>query len=133
MLQARCGCGSLTVTLPGTSDMVVACHCIDCQRRTGSPFGVGAYYPADMIGISGAAKEYVRPTATGGKFRSFFCPECGTSVYWKTDKHPTMIGVAVGAIGDIGYPGPVRSVWEQSRHRWVQIDSVRDHFERGRT
>jgi hypothetical protein len=39
--------------------MVVACHCIDCQRRTGAPFGVGAFYPADAVTISGAPKEYV--------------------------------------------------------------------------
>jgi hypothetical protein len=67
------------------------------------------------VQISGQAKEYVRSTETGGKFRSFFCPNCGTSVYWKTDKHPSMIGIAVGAIADPNFPGPVRSVWEQSK------------------
>ena len=132
MLQARCGCGALTVDLPGPSEVIVACHCIDCQRRSGSPFGVGAYYPADAIRIAGDAKEFVRPTATGGKFRSYFCPTCGSTVYWKADKHPTMIGVAVGAIASPDYPGPVRSVWEQSRHQWVEIATAGQHFARGR-
>ena len=41
---ATCGCGALRVTTAGDPDLVVACSCIACQRRTGSPFGVGAYF-----------------------------------------------------------------------------------------
>src|SRR4029078_12341822 len=100
MTEACCSCRALTLRIADATPVVVACHCLDCQRRTGSPFGVGAYYPADRVRIAGAAKEFVRDTAAGSKFRSFFCPECGSSVYWKTDKHPASIGVAVGAIAD---------------------------------
>ena len=132
MAEARCGCGAIVLKLNDASPAVVACHCIDCQRRTGAPFGVGAYFPANEVRISGEAKEYARSTANGGVFRSYFCPNCGSSVYWKTDKHPAMIGVAVGAISDPSFPGPVRSVWEQSKHDWVQIHSAAQHFSRGR-
>lgn len=132
MAEARCGCGALTVTLSDAVPAVVACHCIDCQRRTGSPFGVGAYYPATDVQIRGVATEFVRGTASGGVFRSYFCPTCGSSVYWKTDKHPTMLGIAVGAIADPKFPGPNRSVWEESKHDWVHMDSASQHFPRGR-
>ena len=57
--------------------------------------------------ISGTPKEYVRTAASGGKVRSYFCPECGSTVYWKADNLPAMIGVAVGAIADPDYPAPV--------------------------
>ena len=61
---ARCNCGSLTLSLPEEpSKIVVACHCIDCQRRTGAPFGVGAYYPAKVVAISGASKEFTHAAA----------------------------------------------------------------------
>ena len=47
-MQASCQCGKLTATIDdGAAPMVVACHCIDCQKRTGSPFGSMAYYPRD--------------------------------------------------------------------------------------
>jgi hypothetical protein len=39
-----------------------------------------------------------------------------------------MIGVAVGALADPEYPAPVRSVFEQSKHNWVQIDGAVEHF-----
>lgn len=131
-MKARCACGDLTVTLPGPSPAVVACHCEDCQRRTGSPFGVGAYYPADAVEVAGATKEFSRPAASGGVFTTSFCPECGSSVFWVAAKHPAMIGVAVGAITDPSYPAPVRSVWERSKHAWVSIDCAFEHFARGR-
>jgi len=62
--------------------------------------------------------------------RSYFCPDCGSTVYWKADKRPTMIGVAVGAIADPSYPAPVASVFERSKHRWVEINGAGvEHFQ----
>ena len=79
---------------------MAACHCIDCQRRTGAPFGVGAFYPVEAVTISGAPKGYVRAAASGGEVRFYFCSDCGSTVYWKADNLPAMIGVAVGTIAD---------------------------------
>ncbi|MBZ9675841.1 GFA family protein [Mesorhizobium sp. ES1-1] len=128
MIDARCCCGALTLTLPGPSRRVVACHCLDCQRRTGAPFGVGAFYPADAVAIAGISKEFTRVAASGGKVKSYFCPDCGSTVYWKAERLPSMIGVAVGALADPQFPPPVRSIFEESKHSWVQIDGAIDHF-----
>ena len=60
-MQASCQCGSLTATIDdGAEPMVVMCHCIDCQKRSGSPFGSMAYYPEDGVAIAGEAREYSR-------------------------------------------------------------------------
>jgi hypothetical protein len=131
-MEAKCQCGQLSARLPGPSAVVIACHCSDCQRRSGAPFGVLAYYPEDSLGITGEATRYVRPTATGGTFETFFCPRCGSTVYVRAGKHPTSIGIAVGAICDPAYPAPVRSVWEQSKHDWVVIPEPAQHFQQGR-
>lgn len=128
MNTASCSCGRLTLSLSGPSRMVVACHCLDCQRRTGAPFGVGAFYPADAVALSGAAKEFARVAASGGTVRSYFCPECGSTLYWTADNLPSMIGIAVGALADPGYTAPARSVFEQSKHHWVEIGGDVAHF-----
>lgn len=124
MITARCSCGAVALSLPGPSSLVAACHCIDCQRRTGAPFGVGAFYSAETVTISGVPKEYIRAAASGGKVRSYFCRDCGSTVYWKADNLPAMIGVAVGAIADPNFPAPVRSVFERSKHSWVEINGA---------
>jgi hypothetical protein len=107
MGNARCSCGAVTLSLPEEpSKVVVACHCIDCQRRTGAPFGVGAYYPADVVTISGTSKEFTHAAASGGKIHNYFCPQCGSTVYWKLSNLPGLIAVAVGAMADPRYPAP---------------------------
>lgn len=132
-MQASCQCGELTVTLHGQPEAVVACHCIACQRRTGSVFGVLAYYPDDRVRIAGAATRFTRPGASGDAFQTFFCPVCGATVYVRTGRHPAGVGVAVGAIGDPGFAPPVRSIWESAMHGWVSITSAEQHFPRGRS
>jgi hypothetical protein len=81
-----------------------------------------------MVKVSGTPKEFARSAASGGKVRSYFCTNCGSTVYWKADNLPTLIGVAVGALANPHYPAPVRSIFEQSKHSWVQIDGVLEHF-----
>ncbi|WP_298242078.1 GFA family protein [uncultured Bradyrhizobium sp.] len=130
MIDARCRCGALSLSLPGPSQLVVACHCLDCQRRTGAPFGVGAFYPVEAVTISGPSKQYVRTAESGGQVRSHFCPDCGATVYWQAENLPGMIGIAVGAIADPDFPRPVRSVFEQSKHGWVEVSGA-EHFREG--
>ena len=130
MINAQCSCGAVSLSLPGPSRLVVACHCIDCQRRTGAPFGVGAFYPADVVTISGTPKEYTRAAASGGTVHNYFCPDCGSTVYWKAANLPAMIGVAAGTIADPNYPAPFRSVFEQSKHAWLEIPGA-EHFQQG--
>jgi hypothetical protein len=132
MIDARCSCGAVSLLLPGPTRLVAACHCVDCQRRTGAPFGVGAFYPVEVVTVSGAPKEYVRAAESGGKVCFYFCSDCGSTVYWRADNLPAMIGVAVGAIADPNFPAPIRSVFERSKHAWVVIDGAGiEHLQQG--
>lgn len=131
-MKAECQCGQLTVELPGPTPAVVACHCIACQRRSGSPFGLMAYYGADQLTINGEARRYERPTDEGNTFETFFCPTCGSTVYARAGKHPTMIGIPVGTIANPEFQRPVRSVWEQTMHRWITVPGEVQHFPKGR-
>ena len=133
MAIAQCSCGALTLTLRKLSKLVVACHCLDCQRRTGAPFGVGAFHSIDAVVISRTAKEFTRDAASGGKVHTYFCPNCGSTIYWKADNLPSLIGVAVGALADPRCPAPVKSVFEQSKHDWIQIDGAVEHFQQSST
>jgi len=96
-------------------------------------FGVGAYFRTDQVTIYGDTRSYLRRGASGAEFRSHFCPICGSTVYWFAEKVPEHVGVAVGAFADAAFPAPVRSVWEQSMHHWVCIDTAKQHYPTGRT
>jgi hypothetical protein len=118
---AHCSCGSLRVETTGEPTVVSVCHCQKCQRRTGSAFSVSAYFKKAQVQTEGASKVYIREGQEGRKGCGHFCPECGTMVYWMRDGMPDHIGVAVGAFADPSFPAPISSIWEESRHPWVEF------------
>ena len=132
-MHAQCQCGQLSAEVSAPSDAISACHCLDCQRRSGSPFGVIAYFPAEAVAVIGEAKCYTRRTDSDATFTTGFCPDCGATVWARADKHPTLLGVPVGAFADPAFPPPMRSVFEASRHAWVQMPADIPRFPRGRS
>jgi len=128
MANAQCTCGILRLVLREPSKLVVACHCFACQRRTGAPFGVNAFYAIDTVEISGRATEFVHVGESGRNVRLYFCPTCGSTVYWKPDALPSMIGVAAGALADPDFPAPANSIFERSKHPWIHFEGVAEHF-----
>jgi len=132
-MEASCQCGSLTATIDdGAEPTVVMCHCIDCQKRSGSQFGSIAYYPAGQVAVSGEAREFSRATDSGSTFTTGFCPTCGSTVYARPGRMPEILGVTVGTIADPGLGTPVRSVYEQSKHHWIALPETMSHHPRGR-
>src|SRR5688500_18875412 len=97
---ATCCCGQLKVTCEGDPVRASMCHCLACQQRTGSVFGVQARFEKDKVEIEGPASTYVRTGDSGGKASFRFCPTCGSTVCWEIDKLPGFVAVAVGAFAD---------------------------------
>ena len=125
---AHCSCGALRVEASVDPDAVGVCHCGECQRRTGSVFGVVAFFKKEHVRAEGPSNIYVRDGQEGRKVRMHFCPTCGTTVFWEADLRPDHIGVAVGAFHDPNFPRPTASVWEESKHGWVAFTHDLAHF-----
>jgi hypothetical protein len=99
---------------------VSVCHCLACQRRTGSAFGFQARWPRESVRIEGESREFVRSSDDGDEERRFhFCPHCGATVYYVTE--PESVAIPVGALADPDFPEPTVSVWESRRHPWVAL------------
>ena len=76
---ATCSCGQLRIEVRGEPLGVGVCHCLACQRRTGSVFAALAAFAAPYT-VTGAASEHVRVGDQGARFTFRFCPICGTTV-----------------------------------------------------
>jgi len=117
--DAACSCGQLQVTVEGEPVRVSVCHCLACQRRTGSAFSFQARYPRERVSMSGEAREYTR-ISDAGEARTFsFCADCGATVSYVVASAPDIIAVPVGAFADPGFPPPAFWVWESRSHSWV--------------
>jgi hypothetical protein len=129
---ARCHCGSLVVYVSCEPEWVNVCHCIACQRRTGTVLHAGAYFPLAQVRIEGISTSYGRPADSGYEMSFRFCPVCGSNLYWHATRFPEHLGVAVGAFADPTFPRPSFSVWEESMHPWLGLPSGMQRFARGR-
>jgi hypothetical protein len=118
---ATCSCGQLKAIVSGEPIRIAMCHCLACQRRTGSVFSVQARFNADDVTISGASHAYERVAESGNRLTFQFCPICAATVHYTNTGAPGTIGIPVGAFADPDFPGPTFSVYETSKHEWVPL------------
>lgn len=117
---ASCCCGQLSIEVHGEPLGIGVCHCLACQRRTGSVFAALAAFAAPYT-VCGAATEYVRTGDQGSSFRFRFCPVCGSTVFHTEEGRSDSVAVAVGAFADPQFPAPRASVYDCRRHPWVRL------------
>lgn len=124
---ASCGCGQLRIEVSDTPSGVGVCHCLACQRRTGSVFAALAGFRAPYA-VFGEAREYVRVGDKGARFVFRFCPVCGTNLFHTEEGVEGRVSVAVGCFGDPNFPPPQDSVYDSRKHCWVQLPAgVAEH------
>jgi len=119
---ASCTCGKLTAIARGEPTRISVCHCLACQRRTGSAFGVQARFPEDAVTIAGQSTQFARTGDEGTTARFHFCPVCGDTVFYRMDAIPGFVAIPVGAFADPDFPAPRVSVYEVRKHAWLHLD-----------
>jgi hypothetical protein len=116
---ASCSCGQLRLTCEGEPVRISICHCLECQKRTGSVFATQARFPRERVTIEGRATQWTRLGDSGQGATFNFCPVCGSTVYWEPSGMPDFLSVAVGAFADPSFPPPHVSVYEERQHPWA--------------
>jgi hypothetical protein len=107
------------LTCEGEPVRISICHCLECQKRTGSVFAAQARFPCERVTIEGRATQWTRAGDSGESATFRFCPLCGSTVYWEAGGVPGFVTVAVGAFADPNFPPPHVSVYEERQHPWV--------------
>jgi hypothetical protein len=97
------------------------CHCLACQRRTGSAFGMQARWPKDRVDVTGRYTEHVRISDAREERTFRFCPDCGATVFWTTEGWPDSIAVPIGAFADPSFPQPTVSVYGSRGYPWLSL------------
>ncbi len=119
---ASCRCGQLTAVAHGDPVRVSVCHCLACQKRTGSVFSTQARWPVDCVETSGQSKAWTRTADSGQTTTYHFCPNCGSTVHYSGGNFPDVVAIPLGALDDpYIVDSPDYSVWEARRHDWLEI------------
>lgn len=123
-MTATCACGQTSITVNAPPTLHGVCHCTNCKRRTGSAFGISAYFDRTaVVERTGETKTYAfHHFAQNHDQERHFCASCGTTLYWYVSALPDKIGIAGGCFADAGLPGePTMTVTDAKREPWVQL------------
>ena len=121
MRIATCRCGQLQARCHGDPVRVSVCHCLDCQKRSGSAFAAQARWPDDRVELTGGYSEWAQAGDSGELATFRFCGTCGATLAYSNEGMPDVIAIAVGAFADPGFPPPQFSVYENRKHDWVGV------------
>lgn len=73
--SCECRCGAVNLVCRGEPQRTSVCHCYECQKRTGSVFGVQARFPIEQVTLSGEVTSFSRISDTGNEVTYQFLPQ----------------------------------------------------------
>ncbi|MFN0039960.1 MAG: GFA family protein [Burkholderiales bacterium] len=131
--EGGCLCGEVRYRARGEPLMAMICHCRFCQRRTGSAFAEAVFFPEDRVEFSRAPRSQYehRSDESGRWMRLEFCPRCGTTMSWISERRP---GVRAVAAGSLDAPESVtfnRHIWTRSAQPWMTFPASVECLEKG--
>lgn len=122
MRLAMCRCGQLSAECVDEPLRVSVCHCLECQRRTGSVLSAQARFAANTVTIQGRFSTFTRTGDAGSTLTYQFCPECGSTIAYKINVWPDVIAVPLGAFGGDSFPAPAYSIYERRKPNWISVN-----------
>lgn len=122
VMEGGCQCGELRYRVKGRPLATVACHCTECQRQSGSAFGMSMVVPRERFELlSGQPRTFTRDADSGAKVECAFCPGCGTRIYHAPSSMPETVNVKPGTLDDTSWLEPAAHVWVKRKQPWVMI------------
>jgi len=124
-----CQCGAVRYEITGEPRRLLVCHCRDCQRQSGSAFGMTLVVGASEFRIlEGELKTFSVQSDAGREKLGAFCPSCGTRIYHKLEWRPDAVTIKPGTLDDTSWLEPKMHIWTRSKQPWVVIpEGVETH------
>src|SRR3954452_10614080 len=125
MLEGGCGCGEVRYRLGSEPLFTHCCHCLNCQRQTGSGFVVNVLIEADRVELLVGEPQPVDVPRGGGKNQRIFrCPTCQVAVFSRYTSAGIRF-VRAGTLDDLSLVTPDVHIFTRSKLPWVALpDSV---------
>jgi hypothetical protein len=127
--DGRCACGAVRYRLASEPLFVHCCHCLNCQRQTGSAFVVNLLIEADRMQVlTGAPQPVGVPRDDGSVQTVYRCPDCQVAVY-SAYSRPEVLFVRGGTLDDPRDVTPDVHIFTRSKAGWVAIPDETPAFE----
>jgi hypothetical protein len=129
-LEGGCACGDVRYRLTSAPMFNHCCHCLDCQRQTGSAFVLNALIETDRIEIlKGGPESTAVPTESGGPHDIWRCARCLTALWSDYGRRPNLRFVRMGTLDDPSALKPDVHIFTRSKLPWVGLPADTPAFE----
>ncbi len=115
-----CACGEVRYRLASEPMFVHCCHCLNCQRQTGSAFVINLLIEADRVELLAGEPQPIDVARVRGKQRIWRCPTCQVAVYSKYTS-PKVRFVRAGTLDDPTSVAPDVHIFTRSKLPWVVL------------
>jgi len=116
-----CACGAVRYRLTSEPLFVHCCHCLNCQRQTGSAFVVNLLIEADRVELTAGQPEPVDvPRDDGSTQRIYRCPTCDVAVFSEYTR-PEVRFVRGGTLDQPRDVRPDVHIYTRSKVGWVTL------------
>ena len=122
--KGRCLCGQVHYEIDRSAVMSVHhCHCLDCQRVTGSGFTTLAILPTSNFTLTGdTPKSYGTPGVSGAIITRSFCGNCGSPLYSQTSMTDELVFIKAGSLDNSEWLTLTSSFWGSTARSWAPAD-----------
>ena len=124
-----CQCGSVRYVVTTEPLRLIACHCKECQRQSGSAFGMAMPVKKDSLTVTGLTKQVTRIGDSRNEVTGVFCPECGVRIYHVLTSAPDLVSLKPGTLDDTTWLRPGAFIWMKSAQGWVPVPHGVDALE----
>ncbi len=120
--EGGCQCGAVRYRVEGEPLGLAVCHCSECQRQSGSAFGMSLALASDTFRLlTGELKTFTRPCDSGRTQVCSFCPRCGTRIHHQSTSAPERLSLKPGTLDDTGWLAPGEHYWTKRKQSWAPI------------
>ncbi|HTT30841.1 MAG TPA: GFA family protein [Solirubrobacteraceae bacterium] len=127
--EGGCACGSVRYRLSSEPLFVHCCHCLNCQRQTGSAFVINLLIEAERVEILAAAPQPIDvPRDDGRVHRIFRCPRCQVAVFSDYGR-PGVWFVRAGTLDDPRGVRPDVHIYTRSKVDWLNLPEETPAFD----
>jgi hypothetical protein len=120
-LEGGCSCGAVRYRLGSDPLFVHCCHCLNCQRQTGSAFVINVLIETDRVELLAREPHAVDvPRDDGSTQKIFRCPTCEVAVFSEYTR-PEIRFVRAGTLDDPSRVTPDVHIFTRSKVPWVEL------------
>ena len=118
----RCFCEAVQYRISEEPLTFYACHCTDCQKRSGSAFGLSMWVNRSAIDVTQGDAALQISSGHGARLRhGRVCSQCNTRLWSEPENQPRLAVVRPGTLDDTTWLRPVAHVWTKSAQPWFQF------------